>query len=698
MSTTPTIRLLIVETDATRGEGYNSTLRSMGLAVRSTYFRSGDDITTLIEKNNPDVVLLRHGHAEVGIKDLNSYASTLDSELPIVLLREENEQLDIAQMMHDGADDVVDGDDMNHLSHVVRREHHMASMHRQLQRLEKLYEESEIRNQSLMESSRDAIAYVHEGMHVYANRSYLDLFGYESFDDLEGLPIMDMVVDEKQNELKEFLRTLDTSDQAVHYRTDLELADQSVMDSDMEFSSASIDGEACTQIIIRKKEEAAGNTKELEEKLSAMARIDPNTGLLNRQAFIKEFEQHLAAMKDNEREFAYFHISIDNFSKYTEEMGVVGSDQIIQAVAEKFREKLGEKAMACRYDGHVFSHLIPIKDRTADVKKRAEGLMKLVTGLNVTAEGKEWNEISVSIGVSLVDDSSLRTSEVINRANQATQKAAQAGGNRYEVYRPKEGEMTQQQLEKAWREKIDKAIKENRFFLIYQPLVKLDGGELERYEVLVRMRDEHGAEVSPGEFLSAAELTGQARDIDRWIITHAFKDLVEQFKKGHKTILLIKLTDSSIKDKELFPWIKDRVRASGLPKNCLVFEVKEESVQENLSQAKAFAAGIEAIGCGFAIDDFGLASNPEKIIETIPAQFIKFDASFTKDLFNNQEHQNRLTDLSNLAHEKGRQTIIQHVEDPTTLSVIWTIGSDFIQGHFISPPLDSMSFDFASSM
>ncbi|EDY87674.1 response regulator receiver modulated diguanylate cyclase/phosphodiesterase with PAS/PAC sensor, putative [gamma proteobacterium HTCC5015] len=689
--------MLIVETDSTRGETYNSKLRSMGLAVRSSYFQDGDDITDLIEKHNPEVILLRHGHSEVGLKDLNSYTATLDNEVPIVLLRKSDETLPIEEMMAHGADDVVVGDNYEHLKQVVRREHHIASMNKRLNSLERLYKESEERNASLLDSSRDAIAYVHEGMHVYANRSYLEQFGYESFDDLEGLPIMDMVVDEKQNDLKNFLRTLDTEDHAVHYNTDIVLADGSVMDSDFEFSSASIDDEPCTQIIIRKQESNA-NAKELEAQLSKMARIDPNTGLLNRNVFVEELENVLASIGDSGQEYAYFHISIDNFDKYTEELGVVGSDKIIQGVASGIKETLGDSAVACRYDGQIFSHLISLKDRASDIKQRAEALLKAVKNLTLEAGDKEWNELSLSIGVSLIDDPSLRSTEVINRGSKAVKTAAEAGGNRYEVYRPKEGEMTEKQMEKAWREKIDHAIKENRFYLAYQPMVKLDGGELERYEVLLRMRDEHGTDVSPGEFLSAAESTGQAKDIDRWVITNAFKDLVEQFKKGHKTILLIKLSDTSLKDKELFPWIKDRVRASGLPKNCLIFEVKEESVQENLTQARAFAAGMEAIGCGFAIDDFGLSSNPQKVLNDIPAQFIKFHAELTKDLFNNQDNQNKLTELSNAAHEKGRQTIIQHVEDPTTLSVIWTIGSDFIQGHFISPPLDGMTFDFASSM
>lgn len=698
MNTDQAIRLLIVEKSATEGEAYNSKLRSMGVLARSSYFNDGDDITQLIEQHHPDVIILRHGHSEVNLKDLNSYASTLDDELPIVLLHRGDETLDSAEIMAAGANALVIGDAYEHLKRVVMREAHIAQMSRELRRITNLYKESEVRCESLLYNSRDAIAYVHEGMHVYANESYLELFGYEAFDDLEGLPLMDMVIPEKQNALKEFLRELNTDNAAVNYQTDLLLADESIMVSDLEFSTASIEGEPCTQIIIRQKVEDAGAAKELEEQLAQMARRDSQTGLLNRASFIEDLEQAIGTMDAEGKEYAYFHMSIDKFDNHKENLGTVGSDQLISAVAGEFKKRMGENAKICRYDGSIFSHLFPIKDRTADIKKRALGILNLVSKMELEITEKEVNDLSLSIGVCLVDDASLRVNEVIDRADSARQQTIKDGGAKYELYRPKEGEMTESQLDKAWTEKLETALTDNRFRLIFQPIVKLEGGELERYEVLVRMRDEHGAEVSPGEFLPAADRTGVARQIDRWVIGNAFKALVEQFKKGHKTIMVIKLTSSSLKDKDLFSWIKDRVKASGLPKNCLIFEVKEEAVQENLKQATAFAAGLQAIGCGFAIDDFGLSKDPFKIIETVPAQFLKFDATLTKDLFNNQENQNKITELSTKAHEISKQTIIQHVEDAMTLSVIWTIGCDYIQGHFISGPLETMSYDFTSTM
>jgi diguanylate cyclase (GGDEF)-like protein/PAS domain S-box-containing protein len=573
-------------------------------------------------------------------------------------------------------------------------------MNRELHKLRRLYGDSEVRCESLLHNSRDSIAYVHEGMHVYANQSYLELFGYENFDDLEGLPIMDMVVSDKQNDIKAFLRELDTeAEKEVHYQTDLILADESIMESDLEFSSASIDGEPCTQIIIRQKiEENTGNTKELEEQIAQMARIDSQTGLLNRQSFMDDMTQALGTMGAEGREYAYFHMRLDKFEAHGKNLGLMGADAVISQISAELKRRMGDKAMLCRYDGPTFSHMFPVKDRTADVKKRAQGILSVISKLKLEIEGKEVEGLSFSIGVCLVDDATLRVPEIIDRADNALQQTIKDGGNNYELYRPKEGEMTEAQLDKAWTNKLEDALKANRFRLIFQPIVKLDGGELERYEVLVRMRDEHGSEVSPGEFLPAADRTGVARQIDRWVISNAFKALVDQFKKGNKTILLIKLTASSLKDKDLFVWIKDRVKASGLPKNCLIFEVKEESVQDSLKQATAFAAGLQAIGCGFAIDDFGLSKDPFKIIDEVPAQFLKFDASLTKDLFNNQDNQNKITELSAKAHEIQKQTIIQHVEDAMTLSVIWTIGCDYIQGHFISGPIEQMDYDFTSTM
>src|SRR5690606_8170163 len=203
---------------------------------------------------------------------------------------------------------------------------------------------------------------------------------------------------------------------------------------------------------------------------------------------------------------------------------------------------------------------------------------------------------------------------------------------RLHIYQPKEGEMTQKQIDAAWVKRLKSALEENRLQLRYQPIVQLDGGELERYEVFMEMRDKDGSRVPPAEFLPAAERTKMSKVLDRWVISNAFVQLVKHSAQHPNTVFFIKLTGGSLADTELFRWIGEKLKSHKIQQNRIVFEVKEEAVVSHLKQAQAFATLLKTIQCAFAIDDFGTGPDPFKLVELVPAEYLKFHKDFTQDL------------------------------------------------------------------
>lgn len=689
------IVLLVADKDKSEAEIINSRMRSMGLTVHTHFCSENDDITELIEKHNPDVIILRHNLPGLHVKDLDSFISTWYTELPIILLHAPNEKLDITTYTDAGAEYLVADENFERLKQTIGKAGKLAQMSKRLQELEHKYQESEIRCNSLLDSSRDAIAYIHEGMHVYANESYLELFGYKSFDDLEGLPMMDMVVSEKQNALKDFLRQLNLETGSSEFQVNLVTAGKKVVNSNLEFSQASIDGEPCAQVIIRNKSVDEEAARELEAKISRMAKFDSNTGLLHRSAFMTQLQQSINNLAKQKIEYAYFHIGLNQFQEQNKILGPLGSDKLIKKIATTMQQVLGKSLVACYYGGKFFSYLCPIQNRGSDIEKRATLLNNAVAKINLEIDGNKVEKLNFNIGVSIIDDASLQVQEVIGRATSAFNELEKSG---FAIYKPAEGEMSQNQIDKAWTDKLQQALKQQRFSLVFQPLIRLTGHDIERYEVLVRMKDNNGENISPAEFLPAADRTGFSKQIDRFVINSAFKHLVDKFKTGGKAVIVIKLTSSSLKDKNLFVWIKDRIKATGLPKNCVIFEVKADSILEADKQAAAFAAGLSAIGCGFAIDEMKPELKVGSILNNVTHQFIKFDGSLTTDLFDNQESQEFITMINNVAHKSNRMTILQQIEDPRTLSVAYSTSCDLAQGHFLSAPLPTMNFNFESAM
>ncbi|GIX21476.1 MAG: hypothetical protein KatS3mg121_0259 [Gammaproteobacteria bacterium] len=285
---------------------------------------------------------------------------------------------------------------------------------------------------------------------------------------------------------------------------------------------------------------------------------------------------------------------------------------------------------------------------------------------------------------------------MLSRAERALAEIEKNPDTRLRIYEPKEGEMTQKQLDAAWVRRLKAALDDNRFHLLFQPIVQLDGGGIERYEVFMEMRDEKGERVPTAEFMPAAERTKMSKILDRWVITQSLARLIEQKKKHPAMVFFVKLSGGSLEDLELFRWISEKVRGSGLSKWSLVFEVKEEAVLAHLKQAQAFATLLKTIHCGFAIDDFGKGPDPFKLVELVPAQYLKFHSDFTRDLVKNKENQARLQEITERAKKLKKHTIVQHVEDAATLSVLWTIGATFTQGNFFQGPSETLNYDFSA--
>lgn len=693
MAVETALRLLIIEESANHANAYLKALRSGGFALRSHSLLSDEEPEEILKAHQPDIVLISHSSPLLTLPSLKPLLDGAGNDAATILMCEEAGDISTAAAIEAGARDRVLKSDLDHLKTVVKRELEYVTVKQKHRALEKMYTESESRCQILMNNSRDAISYVHQGMHVYANHAYLEMFGFNGFDDIEGLPIMDLISGEKQEEFKQFLRNMDTQNlKRAELETELKDINNETFPGYMEFSEASIDGEPCTQILIRQ----SVDTSELEEQINMLSRLDPLTGLLNRLAFVEEFEKALINVSKKNKHYALMHIGIDDFKSIQDKVGLVGSDQVIAEIAGVVKDQLGGEDLAGRYEGSKYLVLIP----SANEKELEAKGNKIITavGSHICEVGGKSINTECRVGISLIDDSSLDVNEVMSRSDKALTEASQEGAQRLHIYQPKEGEMTQKQIDAAWIKRLKSALEQNRLQLRYQPIVQLDGGELERYEVFMEMRNEDGSRVPPNEFLPAAERTKMSKVLDRWVISHAFAQLVKHSAKHPNTVFFIKLTGGSLADTELFRWIGEKLKNQKIQQNRVVFEVKEEAVVSHLKQAQAFATLLKTIQCGFAIDDFGTGPDPFKLVELVPAEYLKFHKDFTQELAQNSQNQKTLKEITEKAKALKKYTIVQHVEDAATLSALWTIGADFTQGNFFQGPSNKMDYDFSLGM
>ena len=242
--------------------------------------------------------------------------------------------------------------------------------------------------------------------------------------------------------------------------------------------------------------------------------------------------------------------------------------------------------------------------------------------------------------------------------------------------------------------KINQAIDNQSFVLLYQPIISLRGDSDEHYEVFLRMLDD-GDEMAPDEFLQTAIDNDVAAKIDRWVILQSIKMLSVHRSKGHNTRLTINVTSNSVRDPEFAQWLGVAIKAARLPSDAVIFQVTEQDATTYLRQTRSFCEALSAMHCRSSLGRFGLNDNPFETLRHIPVDMVKLDGSYVENL-DDSDRKNQLTAAISKLQQAGKLTIVPMVESANVLSALWQAGANFIQGHYLQEPTTEMDYDFDS--
>lgn len=686
------INLIVIDDSFDTEEIIVRTLRSDGYAARSVRVEDAEDLLEAIRKREPDLVLYTKGMELISLKETcDCIKQNPDhTPIPVIAVQRNGNHGSTVEVMKDGAADLSSYDNLEHLCLVINRELNALRNWRQMHKLETAMRESERRCESLLDSSRDAIAYVHEGMHVYSNASYLELFGLQQSDELEGMPILDMVAPDNRNSFKAFLRDYLQKDATTKvHKTHLLKPDGEEFEGEMEFSQASIEGEPCIQVIIHQEDV---NTEALEERLRELSQKDQLTGLYNRQYCLDTLEATISRCESHECLAALMEIRLDNFEDIKHRVGAVDIDKFFIAIAHALKE--------IHHQGDTLSFMNPSYSIIAhnqdmeSIQEYARKIQDAIMNLDVNI-GDDKINTTCCIGITLIDKNSPETNEVLRRADKVSGEASKAGTNQIKTYVPEEGELTRHEVDQRFKVQLTQALKEDNFTLFYQPIISLHGDTDERYEVFVRMLSSDGEDmIMPQDFLPAAERIGMSMAIDRWVLYRAIQDVIARYQQGRRTHFFIKLSAASLKDETLIEWISFQIKDKELPENSLNFVIKESVAVTNLKNSKDLASRLKKIKCSFVLDDFGSGTNPFQLLEHIDADYVRLDKSFMEDLTDNPQNQECIKKITEQASEFGKFTIAQFVKDANSLSLLWGMGVNFIQGYFLQEPQPGMNYDF----
>ncbi len=233
---------------------------------------------------------------------------------------------------------------------------------------------------------------------------------------------------------------------------------------------------------------------------------------------------------------------------------------------------------------------------------------------------------------------------------------------------------------------IRKALLEKRFFLEFQPVVDLYNGSISHYEALIRMRGDETDGLGPAEFIPVAERMGLIHSIDLWVVNEAIDFLAHLPADQADVSLAINLSSVAFKDDTLLPAIKEKLEINWIDAKRITFEITETAAVENFESTRQLILQIRALGCKFALDDFGAGFCSFNYLKTFPVDYVKIDGQFIRNLINDETDQVLVKSMVEIATKLGKKTIAEYVESVEIIDKLKEIGIDLGQGYVLGKP------------
>ena len=685
------IKLLLIEDSVDEAEQIISMLRNGGIALRPTRAANEAELEDLLERQPPDMILANLGSRDLPLRQAAEAVNRCGKDISMIVYGSNLTDNQVVEAFQHGARGLALQNRADHLQVIVRREFEALTMRRSVRRLENALRESERRCSDLLDSSRDPIAYVHEGMHVRANRAYLETFGYEDFEDIESMSILDMVAADDAEDFKALLKKLSKGERPPQkLNLKAQRGDGSTFDAVMEFAEAMYEGEPCQQIVFRQQAVDAVASEELEE----LRTKDLITDLFNRKYLTTELDRVVAAANAGTSDQALILLELDNYKTVLDGIGLGNTDLLLGDMANLMKRHLKETDIAGRLGEHTFG--IIVCERNAEAVAQLTEALRKAFEERIFEVGKNSINLTISVAGSLIVESASNGNAVLDRASLTLRTIQAEGGNRARVFDPAAKDKEDAEKNRQWLKLIKDALSNDGYILFYQPVISLQGAEGEFYEVLLRMKGPKG-EILPAFFMPIAEQHGLLPQLDRWVIGTAIKAIAEREQGGRKTSFFIKLSPQSLEDPGLLPWIALQLKNARQRGDALIFEMPESKVVTNLKPARAFVRGLEQLHCGFALEQFGSGLNSFQLLKHIPAHYLKIDRSYMADLPKNKENQERIKSMCDQAHNAGKLTVAEFVEDAASMAILFSCGMNFVQGNFLQEPEQVMTYDFGGS-
>ncbi|KZN40435.1 diguanylate phosphodiesterase [Pseudoalteromonas luteoviolacea CPMOR-2] len=422
--------------------------------------------------------------------------------------------------------------------------------------------------------------------------------------------------------------------------------------------------------------------KEAELQLRHLALHDTLTGLHNRYYFDQQlnlFCQQAKLQKDIEH--ALIYIDLDHFKIINDSKGHQQGDIVLQEVAQLFGEHISQEHLIFRIGGDEFAVLLKNKP-LLEAHMMAEGICSAIENHRFHSEEASYT-ISCSIGLTQITQTNSDPNECLKQSDIALYIAKNLGRNLVHCYSKEDDKNSTLQTGLEWGHSVREALKNNQLELHYQPIWDFKNNTIAYYETLLRLVIDDKL-IYPNQFIPALELLNDTYLMDQSVIRESIK-AVAMHPELHQVSL--NLSAQSFLDERLMPHIQSCLRDYQVPAHCIIFEITESASINNLAATQAMIKQLNQLGCHFSIDDFGTGFSTFSYLKQLPAQHVKIDGSFVRDMLNDPIDLALVKAVNDISHSLDKYSVAEYVENKEIFEALKEIGVDYGQGYFISRPL-----------
>jgi diguanylate cyclase (GGDEF)-like protein/PAS domain S-box-containing protein len=547
---------------------------------------------------------------------------------------------------------------------------------------------SERRYRDLFENATAPIATVDlDETITEANAAFADLLGYRP-EELVGTKIDDYLppaghgVAARELERKLAGNAVITTYEQVFVARDgrhvvLEVSTRLILDEGRPIGTQGV----CRDVTAQKQAEA--DLRQMAELNRHQALHDSLTGLPNRAYFAEAVEAALAEARADGGELAVLVMDLDGFKEINDTLGHHYGDRLLAEVATALRTGVREDDVVARLGGDEFGILLRAPAEIETVSVLNAGRIARALEQPIAVDGLPLS-VDASIGIALHPQHGDAVDLLLQRADVAMY-LAKGRGDGHTLYASDHDRHDRRSLRLLGE--LRRAIDAQELILHYQPTMRVDTGEVECVEALVRWQHPTLGLIPPGDFVPLAEQTGLIRPLTLYVVAEALQQCRRWDELGLELTIAVNLSVRNLSDTDFAGTIASLIRSSGLAPTRLLFEVTESAIVSDPARAEVVLGELRDLGIKLAIDDFGAGYSSLAFLARQPFDQVKIDRSFVMNIASDAEHAAIVRSIVNLGHDLSLEVVAEGVEDRQAWDRIALLGCDVVQGYYLTPPL-----------